>query len=346
MRLADIINLIGAEATGIPKKEVPISVPSIIPITTTSTTSEIIRPRSLYELAERLGYLEPFAGLPEFLREAISKKKSEFELASKKILEKLASKHPETAKVKSSTELSTLLKKVKPKPTIPLKYRSALEKVFKLAQKYPMTAEQAKALVEILSSAYTKTIKKGWGPFKKKKEITIRPHPKVLERELPKVLTPPEPLVEKARTELTERARELAEKVPVKEIEIEKMKLPEPIWLETYRGETLREQALKSAQRYNEAMRTFRLSIQDIINQLTSPETARAIVLGLNADFATDALMEIYRYSGGTLNIAPTLTMLREGKTRIENYLNQISDLFSNLLNIRVDLISELEGVI
>jgi len=230
----------------------------------------------------------------------------------------------------------------------PTQHESVLRQIFELTQKYPVSAEQARSLYDILTSQYVETIKikKGWGPFKKtkKKTIIIRPHPEVLERELPRVVIP-ESLIAETQRALSGEVEALLPKLSerIRKVDIEKLRLPEMPWLTEYKGVTLAEKARESAQKFNEQMQVLIDWTKEVLNQLKSPDTAKSVALALTSSFISDVMGMIHAYSGGTLDIRSFMNQLYDVTAKSKEYLNNLSQMFSNLLSIKVDLLSDLQ---
>jgi len=211
-----------------------------------------------------------------------------------------------------------------------LNSKKALEKVFQLAKKYPMSQKQAKSIYELIRAPFGKS------------------YPEVVKKYWKKVISPPEELqeqVQKALTEKAERAIETA-KEKFKPIEEEKLKLPEYVWQKGYKGETLAERARAKVREYNENIKNIVEYTKNIASSLSKEDTAKYIATYLNSGLAWEVAKEIYRKSGGRVNLSSLHRDLVEVTEKSKRYLKEVSSTLQKLFDIKADLLSEVKDLI
>jgi len=318
-RVADIINLIGAITTGVsvPKvaPQIPFTEPEI-------EEREPVRASNIYELAEKAGIEPP--SITFAIKKSLSSPKKRMGFKPETWEEYFSIiKEPRSKVLELQPRLTKFQIEVEKGGKTP---ELALEKLFKLSQKYPIDKTQAKAIYELISSPLSQeAVKKWWG----------------------KVLTP-EGLKEEVQKTLTGRAKKSVEvaKEKYKPIKKEKLKLPEPVWQKGYKGETLAEKARKSVDEYNKNVKNIADYTKNIANSLKSEDTAKYISFYINSDLAWEVAKELYRKSGGMLDLSNLHKQLTETSAKSKKYLTEVSSTLKKLFDIKADLLKEVKDLV
>ena len=325
-RLADIINVIGANVTKgitVPKvtPQIPFIEPEIKETGEIEVEERLLSPetfkkaRNIYELADVIGIPPAKIEVSSFGGSTVIEPKSWKEFQS---VMDMFSKNKTLSRFTNRRILGEPLSE------------GAIKKVMQLAEKYPMSQKQARSIYELIRAPfgrfYQNVVKKYWK----------------------NVISPPEELQEEVQKILTEKAEKAIEtaKKKFKPIVEEKMRLPEYVWQRGYRGETLAERARAKVREYNESIKNIVEYTKNIASSLSKEDTAKYIATYLNSDLAWEVAKEIYRKSGGRVNLSSLHRDLVEVTEKSKRYLKEVSSTLQKLFDIKADLLSEVKDLI
>lgn len=214
--------------------------------------------------------------------------------------------------------------------------------VKRMTETYPLTKEQAKALFELWGTQYKKTIEKGWGPFKKKKTVRIRPAPKAIETYLPEALRISPEIARMTAGIIREKISPIVEEAERRLVTYRpERRYERPVWLREYRGVLAPEAAEERLAEYNRMIESAAANLDKFVTALTSEETAKAAVLDYMRGYYDDFMKGLTRIA--TPGIIPKesvkafydnfATALREN----EALWNEARKIFSSLIKTERD---------